>query len=229
MKANQIKILIVEDDETIAAIMKRELEKWSYNVILIEDFNKVMDVFRVENPQLVLLDIVLPYFNGYYWCQEIRKESKVPIIFISSKSENMDIVMGVQTGGDDYITKPLDMSIMVAKVQAIIRRTYDFVAEIKTLNFDQITLDLGESKITFDGKEIELTRTEFQIMESLFRAQGQIVSREKIMEKCWSGDHYIDDNTLAVNVTRLRKKLDTMGLEGLIQTKKGQGYSLYRK
>lgn len=226
MEANQIKILIVEDDEIIANVMKRELEKWNYQVILIDDFNNVMNLFRAEKPQLVLLDIVLPYFNGYYWCQEIRKESKVPIVFISSKGENMDIVMGVQTGGDDYITKPIDMSVMVAKIQAILRRSYDFVTEIKILNYNQVSLDLGESRVLFEEQNMELTRTELQIMESLFRAKGQIVSREKIMEKCWSGDHYIDDNTLAVNVTRLRKKLDAIGLDNFIITKKGQGYTL---
>lgn len=229
MEANQIKILIVEDDEIIANVMKRELEKWNYQVILIDDFNNVMNLFRAEKPQLVLLDIVLPYFNGYYWCQEIRKESKVPIVFISSKGENMDIVMGVQTGGDDYITKPIDMSVMVAKIQAILRRSYDFVTEIKILNYNQVSLDLGESRVLFEEQNMELTRTELQIMESLFRAKGQIVSREKIMEKCWSGDHYIDDNTLAVNVTRLRKKLDAIGLDNFIITKKGQGYTLNGK
>lgn len=229
MEANQIKILIVEDDEIIANVMKRELEKWNYQVILIDDFNNVMNLFRAEKPQLVLLDIVLPYFNGYYWCQEIRKESKVPIVFISSKGENMDIVMGVQTGGDDYITKPIDMSVMVAKIQAILRRSYDFVTEIKILNYNQVSLDLGESRVLFEEQNMELTRTELQIMESLFRAKGQIVSREKIMEKCWSGDHYIDDNTLAVNVTRLRKKLDVIGLDNFIITKKGQGYTLNGK
>lgn len=229
MEANQIKILIVEDDEIIANVMKRELEKWNYQVILIDDFNNVMNLFRAEKPQLVLLDIVLPYFNGYYWCQEIRKESKVPIVFISSKGENMDIVMGVQTGGDDYITKPIDMFVMVAKIQAILRRSYDFVTEIKILNYNQVSLDLGESRVLFEEQNMELTRTELQIMESLFRAKGQIVSREKIMEKCWSGDHYIDDNTLAVNVTRLRKKLDAIGLDNFIITKKGQGYTLNGK
>lgn len=178
MEANQIKILIVEDDEIIANVMKRELEKWNYQVILIDDFNNVMNLFRAEKPQLVLLDIVLPYFNGYYWCQEIRKESKVPIVFISSKGENMDIVMGVQTGGDDYITKPIDMFVMVAKIQAILRRSYDFVTEIKILNYNQVSLDLGESRVLFEEQNMELTRTELQIMESLFRAKGQIVSRE---------------------------------------------------
>lgn len=221
-----MKIMIVEDDEIIKSSLKTELEKWGYEVYCLENLNNVVAEFQAEKPQLVLLDIVLPFFNGYYWCQEIRKISKVPIIFISSKNENMDIVMAMQFGGDDYITKPINLDVTIAKIQAMLRRSYNFINDIDYLSFGKIQLILSETKVDFSGMNVDLTKTEMMILESLFKEQGGVVSREKIMDRCWQGDSFIDDNTLAVNVTRLRKKLSSIGLDGLVMTKKGYGYYL---
>ncbi len=221
-----MKIMIVEDDEIIKSSLKTELEKWGYEVYCLENLDNVVAEFQAEKPQLVLLDIVLPFFNGYYWCQEIRKISKVPIIFISSKNENMDIVMAMQFGGDDYITKPINLDVTIAKIQAMLRRSYNFVNDIDYLSFGKIQLILSEAKVDFSGMNVDLTKTEMMILESLFKEQGAVVSREKIMDRCWQGDSFIDDNTLAVNVTRLRKKLSSIGLDGLVMTKKGYGYYL---
>lgn len=221
-----MKIMIVEDDEIIKSSLKTELEKWGYEVYCLENLDNVVAEFQSEKPQLVLLDIVLPFFNGYYWCQEIRKISKVPIIFISSKNENMDIVMAMQFGGDDYITKPINLDVTIAKIQAMLRRSYNFVNDIDYLSFGKIQLILSETKVDFSGMNVDLTKTEMMILESLFKEQGGVVSREKIMDRCWQGDNFIDDNTLAVNVTRLRKKLSSIGLDGLVMTKKGYGYYL---
>lgn len=221
-----MKIMIVEDDEIIKSSLKTELEKWGYEVYCLENLDNVVAEFQSEKPQLVLLDIVLPFFNGYYWCQEIRKISKVPIIFISSKNENMDIVMAMQFGGDDYITKPINLDVTIAKIQAMLRRSYNFVNDIDYLSFGKIQLILSEAKVDFSGMNVDLTKTEMMILESLFKEQGGVVSREKIMDRCWQGDSFIDDNTLAVNVTRLRKKLSSIGLDGLVMTKKGYGYYL---
>ncbi|SFE55229.1 response regulator transcription factor [Peptostreptococcus sp. D1] len=221
-----MKIMIVEDDEIIKSSLKAELEKWGYEVYCLENLDNVIAEFQSEKPQLVLLDIVLPFFNGYYWCQEIRKISKAPIIFISSKNENMDIVMAIQFGGDDYITKPINLDVAVAKIQAMLRRSYSFVNDIDYLSFGKIQLILSETRVDFSGMNVDLTKTEMMILESLFKEQGGVVSREKIMDRCWQGDSFIDDNTLAVNVTRLRKKLSGIGLDGLVMTKKGYGYYL---
>lgn len=221
-----MKILIVEDDKTIEEILASELGKWGYEVFTVSDFSDVVSEFQRTKAHLVLMDILLPYYNGYYWCQEIRKISKVPIVFVSSKTENMDIVMAMQFGGDDFITKPIRLDLMIAKIQAILRRSYDFSLEIAFLEFGKAKLHLSESKMIFASREISLTKTELMILEELFRAQGQIVSREKMMDRCWQSDQFIDDNTLAVNMTRLRKKLLELGLQDFITTKKGLGYML---
>ena len=218
--------MIVEDDQTIASILARELEKWSYESVLVDDFTQVMDVFHREMPQLVLLDIQLPAFNGYYWCQEIRKVSQVPIIFISSRSENMDIVMAIQMGGDDYIQKPFDLSVALAKVQAILRRTYDFTESDNYLRVGEVILKPGESRLLYQEQELDLTRNELKVLELLFQNKNNFVSRDAIMVRLWEDESFIDDNTLAVNIARLRKKLASIGLPSLIQTKKGVGYGL---
>lgn len=220
------KILIVEDDKIISSKVKEELEKWGYEAYGCQNFNDVYGEFNRINPQLVLMDLMLPYKNGYYWCQEIRRQSNVPIIFISSQSENMNIVMAIEFGADDYITKPLDLSVMMAKIGAVMRRAYDFSNSVDFLMYGDIKLYTSNGKLEHAGQEEELTRTEMMIMETLFKAGGAVVSRNKIMERCWQGDDFIDDNTLAVNMTRLRKKLSKLGLEGLILTKKGVGYYL---
>ena len=221
-----MKIMIVEDDRTIASILAAELTKWGYSPFIISDFQNVLDRFREESPQLILMDIQLPAFNGYYWCQEIRKISQVPLIFISSRTENMDIVMAIQMGGDDYIQKPFDLNVAVAKVQALLRRTYDFTENENYLNVGSVILKTGESKLLYEENELDLTRNELRTLELLFQKKGTFVAREEIMVRLWEDESFIDDNTLAVTIARLRKKLKNIGLDQLIVTKKGMGYSV---
>lgn len=221
-----MKIFIVEDDLIIREYMDRGLKKWGYSTFLVEKFDDIVSPFKKENPDLVIMDITLPFFNGYYWCQEIRKISTVPIIFVSSNSESTDIIMGMQFGGDDYITKPIDMDVVVAKVQAILRRSYTFVKNEDSIEFCNVKLLLSEAKISYKESTISLTKTEYIIMETLFRKNGEIAKRDDIINKCWQDENFIDDNTLAVNMTRLRKKLREIELDALIQTKKGIGYFL---
>ena len=221
-----MKILIVEDDNDIAEILANELSVWGYDTVCVKDFNNVLDEFKAEKPELVLMDIILPYFNGFYWCQKIREISKVPLMFISSKSEDIDIVQAMQFGGDDYIVKPINIQIVRAKIVALLRRSYDFVEETDYLIFGNVKLLLSAAKLEFMGKVAELTRTELMILETLFKDKGAVSKREKIMDKCWQEENFIDDNTLAVNMTRLRKKLAEIGLIDFIRTKKGIGYYL---
>lgn len=224
-----MKILIVEDDENIFEMLKKELLLWNYEVKGISNFNQIVEEFVEYQPHLVLMDIMLPYNNGYFWCEEIRKHSNVPIIFISSKSENIDIVMGIQFGADDYITKPIDLNVTLAKIKAILRRSYDFTKDFEFLSFANVFLYMDKNIIKYNDNEISLTNTETMILKTLFKAKGGVASRESIMEKCWHGDDYIDDNTLAVNITRLRKKFADINLNDFIQTKKGSGYYLNSK
>lgn len=220
-------IFLVEDDHTIATILKKELEKWDYTVSTVTDFHRVMEEFHERQPQLVFLDISLPAYNGYYWCQEIRKVSKVPIIFISSRSDNMDIVMAMQMGADDFISKPFDLTVAVAKTQAMLRRAYDFqTTDSNHLTFYGLTLKLAESKLHTPHGVIDLTRTELQIMEQLFKHKENYISRDALMVKLWEDESFIDDNTLAVNIARLRKKLSAASIPHLILTKKNVGYAL---
>ena len=221
-----MKILIVEDDNDIAEILAGELSVWGYDTVCVKDFNKVLDEFKSEKPELVLMDIILPYFNGFYWCQKIREISKVPLMFISSKSEDIDIVQAMQFGGDDYIVKPINIQIVRAKIVALLRRSYDFAEETDYLAFGNVKLLLSAAKLEFMGKVAELTRTELMILETLFKDKGAVSKRDKIMDKCWQEENFIDDNTLAVNMTRLRKKLAEIGLIDFIRTKKGIGYYL---
>ena len=221
-----MKILIVEDDNDIAEILANELSVWGYDTVCVKDFNNVLDEFKSEKPELVLMDIILPYFNGFYWCQKIREISKVPLMFISSKSEDIDIVQAMQFGGDDYIVKPINIQIVRAKIVALLRRSYDFAEETDYLTFGNVKLLLSAAKLEFMGKAAELTRTELMILETLFKDKGAVSKREKIMDKCWQEENFIDDNTLAVNMTRLRKKLAEIGLIDFIRTKKGIGYYL---
>ena len=224
-----MKILIVEDDNDIAEILANELSVWGYDTVRVKDFNNVLDEFKSEKPELVLMDIILPYFNGFYWCQKIREISKVPLMFISSKSEDIDIVQAMQFGGDDYIVKPINIQIVRAKIVALLRRSYDFAEETDYLAFGNVKLLLSAAKLEFMGKVAELIRTELMILETLFKDKGAVSKRDKIMDKCWQEENFIDDNTLAVNMTRLRKKLAEIGLDDFIQTKKGIGYFLNNK
>ena len=218
--------MIVEDDRTISGILASELEKWHYTPYQVTDFQTILEQFQAEEPQLVLMDIQLPAFNGYHWCQEIRKLSQVPIIFISSRSENMDVVMAIQMGGDDYIQKPFDLSVVLAKIQAVLRRTYDFNEWDNFLKVGDVVLRSGESKVVFNDHSIDLTRNELKVMELLFQQKNRYVSREDIMVHLWEDEAFIDDNTLAVLIARLRKKLKQVGLDQFIVTKKGLGYSV---
>lgn len=218
------RILVVEDDVTIAKAVVNHLSEWGFIMKSITDFQQVLDEFKEFDPQLVLLDIGLPFFNGYHWCSEIRKLSKVPIIFISSASDNMNIVMAVNMGGDDFIGKPFDLSVLVAKIQAMIRRTYDFQGQVNILQHKGMMLNLNDATFTYNGENVELTKNDFKILQLLMEHKGKVVSREKIMVRLWENESFIDDNTLTVNVTRLRKKLEKVGLQQFIITKKGLGY-----
>lgn len=220
------RICMVEDDPLIAKKVKNHLESWDYEVTLIEDFSNVMAEVEACNPHLILMDIKLPSYNGYYWCQEIRKTSKVPIMFLSSASDNMNIVMAVNMGGDDFLAKPFDLDVLTVKIQAMLRRSYDFVDAGDTLEYRGMILNLGDATVLYNGNRVELTRNELKILQTLLENKGKIVTRDILMTKIWESDDYIDENTLSVNVNRLRKKLAEMGLEELIVTKKGMGYKL---
>lgn len=218
------KILIVEDDEIIAGGLKTHLEKWNYQTECMTDFKDVMGKFLEFEPQLVLLDIVLPFFNGFHWCQEIRKISKVPIIFLSSVNDNMNIVMAMNMGGDEFIEKPFDLNVVTAKVQAVLRRTYEFRGTADIMEWNGAILNLADATVLYQDQKQELTKNEFKILQMLLENTGKIVSRESIMTRLWDSNEFIDDNTLTVNVARLRKKMEQIGLGGKIITKKGIGY-----
>lgn len=218
------KILIVEDDLTIANTLSSHLEKWNYETVVVEDFKNIKEIFVKEAPHLVLLDIVLPFFNGFHWCQEIRKLSSVPIIFLSSLDDNMNIVMAMNMGGDEFITKPFDLNVVTAKVQAVLRRTYSFGNVSNVIEYHGAVLNLNDASLTFKKKRIELTKNEFKIFQMLLEHVGKIVSRDEIIERLWESDEFIDDNTLTVNVARLRKRLEEIGMEQIVRTKKGIGY-----
>ncbi|PRR70751.1 response regulator transcription factor [Clostridium thermopalmarium] len=218
------KILIVEDDLIIAKSIKNHIQSWGFEAECVTDFKDVLGAFVSYNPQLVLLDISLPFFNGYHWCNEIRKLSKVPIIFISSASDNMNIVMAMNMGGDDFIAKPFDLNVLTAKVQAMLRRTYDFAGQTHLLEHKGAILNINDSTLSYQGKKIELSKNENKILGILIENKGKAVSRDTIMTRIWETDNYIDDNTLTVNITRLRKKLQDIGLFDFIETKKGIGY-----
>ncbi len=213
-----------EDDKTISAAIEKSLLSWGFEAHAVTDFSAVLEEFVNYNPQLVLMDISLPFFNGYYWCAEIRKISKVPILFISSSSDNMNIVMAVNMGGDDFIPKPFDIDVLLAKVRAALRRTYDFSGETSVIEASGAILDKNDTTLLFGGKKTELTKNEYRILEVLITSKGRVVSRDSLMNSLWETDSFVDDNTLTVNITRLRKKLEETGLPDLIKTKKGLGY-----
>lgn len=221
---NLYKILIIEDDMVIAKVITNHLSKWNYEVRYITDFRNIINEFLEFEPQLVLLDISLPFYNGYHWCSEIRKLSKIPIIFISSASDNMNVVMAMDIGGDDFIVKPFDLSVLVAKINALIRRTYSFQGQVNLIEKNGVVLNLNDTCIAYKDKKIELTKNDFKIMQMLMDNSGEIVSRNDIMTRLWESDSFIDDNTLTVNVARLRKKLEEIHVYDFIITKKGLGY-----
>ncbi len=218
------RIFIVEDDRGIAEAVASQAERWAFDVRIASDFRDVAGEVAQFQPHIVLMDIGLPFFSGYYWCSEIRKTSRVPIIFLSSAADNMNIVMAMNMGGDDFIAKPFDMSVLMAKIQALLRRTYDFAQPSPLLAHRGAVLDTGSGALKYEGKTIDLTRNEFRILLALMEKRGNVVSREKLMERLWETDSFVDENTLTVNVNRLRKKLDAAGLTGFIATRFGVGY-----
>lgn len=218
------RIWIVEDDSVIAAAVKRQIESWGCTVECAGDFQNLLPEFTSFDPHLVLLDIALPFFDGYYWCREIRKVSKVPIVFLSSASDNMNIVMAMNMGGDDFIAKPFDLNVLTAKIQALLRRTYDFSGAVPVIEHRGALLNTADASLVYQGERIDLTKNEYRILQILLERKGEIVSREILMERLWETDSFVDENTLTVNVARLRRKLEAAGLTDFILTKKGLGY-----
>ena len=218
------RILIVEDEEGIAQAVKAQAELWGLEAECVRDFRNIMTAFAEYAPHLVLMDIGLPFFNGYHWCGEIRKISSVPVMFISSASDSMNIVMAMNMGADDFIVKPFDGSVLIAKIQALLRRTYDFAGSVPVMEHRGALLNLGDNTLVYQRERINLSKNEYRILLALMENKGKVVSRERLMERLWETDSFVDENTLTVNVNRLRKKLDGAGLEGFITTKVGVGY-----
>ncbi len=218
------KLLIVEDDRSIAEQIAALAAAWDMESHIVEDFRTVLSDCASFAPHIVLLDISLPFFNGYHWCAEIRKLSRVPIVFISSASDGMNIVTAMEMGADDFIAKPFDGSVLMAKLRALLRRTYDFAASATLLCHRGAFLDTGDGTLTYEGEKIPLTKNEYRILLCLMESKGKVVSRERLMERLWETDEFVDENTLTVNVARLRKKLDAAGLRDFITTKFGVGY-----
>lgn len=218
-------ILIVEDDVKIRDIILENIVKWGYEGLIVEDFSKVMESFAAYNPHLVLLDINLPAFDGFYWCGKIREISKVPIIFISSRNSNMDIIMAINMGGDDFVQKPFSLEVLLAKVNALLRRTYSYVdVESSIVEHGGVVLNLKDNTVIYKQNKLELSKNEFRILSMLMEKSGKVVSRDEIMRKLWEDESFVDDNTLTVNINRLRKSLEDVGLKDYIKTKRGQGY-----
>lgn len=222
-----MKIMIVEDDETVRELVSESLQKWGFETVEVTDFKLVLDTFEKEHPHLVLLDINLPVFDGYYWVQKIREVSKTPVIFISSRDTNADSIMSMNLGGDDYVTKPFSTDILIAKVNALLRRTYDYSkTDSSTLEHNGLTLNMENSSFIINELTVELSKNEFQLLLILMKNTGKIVSREKLLRALWDDERFVDDNTLTVNINRLRKKIEGAGITGYIETKVGQGYMI---
>ncbi len=219
------RIFIVEDDTVIVNAVADALQKWGFDTLIAQNFADIAGEFESVAPQLVIMDISLPYYNGYFWCEKIRHGSSVPIIFLSSRADTADVVMAVNMGGDDYIFKPIDMELMIAKVQAMLRRAYDYEPQ-NGVQIGGMNFDTGASCLLSDGVRIELTKNESRILDILLKKRGRIVSREELMLKLWDSDEFVDDNTLTVNINRLRKTLTEAGIADCIKTHKGQGYSI---
>lgn len=220
----QYRIMIVEDDEVIADAIASKLGKWAFDVRKIRDFKAVDHEFIEYDPQLVILDINLPFYDGHHWCEKIRKVSKVPVLYISSISDNMNIIMAMNMGGDDFISKPFDLDVLVAKVQALLRRAYDYRTDQSFIEVKGVILRLNDQTLLYNDQTVELTKNEYRILHTLFDRLNNVVTRDELMEKLWETSEFIDDNTLTVNMTRLRRKLEDVGILDLIETKKGQGY-----
>lgn len=220
------KVMIVEDDEVIANVVCDALKKWDYVAVTANDFKNVAGIVAQEQPDLILLDINLPFYNGFYWCGKIREISKVPIVFLSSADDNMNIVMAMNMGGDDFIAKPFDINVLIAKISAVLRRSYAYPEQSNVITAEGLVLNLADATVVFQGEKAELTKNEFKILKLLMEQAGKLVSRDTIMTHLWDDEEFVDDNTLTVNITRIRKKLKQIGADGMIQTKKGIGYLL---
>ena len=225
---DRFKIFLIEDDEIIAKSLKKFLENWSYEVYLVKDYEKVFEEYERIDPAIILIDISLPFFNGYYWCEKIRNVSNVPIIFISSASENLNKIMAMNMGADDYITKPFDLELLLAKIKALLRRSYEYTEVTHNISYKDIFIDRNRMLLIFDSKEVSLSKNEYLILEMMFTYPEKVFKREELMDKIWQTDEFIDDNTLTVNIMRLRKKLEDVGLKDLIKTKKKVGYYIER-
>jgi len=218
------KILIIEDDLDLALEMKRTLEYWQFDVRLTKAFDQIIETFLEYEPMIIILDINLPFFDGFYWCEKIRQISTVPIIFLSSRDSNLDLMMAIHHGGDDYLTKPISSDILVTKINAIMRRTYDYVSNSNLVYLDNLVVDFEKGTLKHNNKTLELTKNEMRILTTLIKQKGKIVTREQLMINLWNDDEFISDNTLTVNVNRLRARLKEIGIDDFIQTKKGIGY-----
>lgn len=218
------KIFVVDDSQIISGKLKKELEKWGFEVILVDNFERVFDVFKSETPDLVVMDIALPFYDGYFWTRKVRDISNVPIIFLSSKEDTMNKIMAMEMGADDFVTKPFEMDLLIAKIKALLRRTYDYKDNLSRLEIRGLILDLKAMSVSFGEKSLDLSKNEFKILETLMVNKGKVVSRDKLMTSLWSTDIYIDDNTLTVNISRLRKSLANIGIADFIKTKQGLGY-----
>lgn len=219
------KIMIVEDDQKMRQIILGNIKKWGLEGCYVQDLNNVFDEFTKYEPHLVLMDINLTTYDGFYWCGKIREVSKVPIIFISSRNTNMDIIMAINMGGDDFIQKPFSLDVLMAKINALLRRTYNYTNTFSNIiEHNGVVLNIKDSSVIFNDNKLELTKNEFKILYTLMNDKGEIVSRDEIMRALWEDESFVDDNTLTVNINRLRKKLDDLGLTDFIKTKKGQGY-----
>lgn len=218
------KILLIEDDLELAEEIKGSLEKWGFDVELIDDFSRILEEVVEKQPKLVLMDINLPFYDGFYWCSKIREVSKMPILFLSSRDSNMDIIMGINNGGDDYVTKPFDIQVLVAKINGLMRRVYNYGSSNSLLYYNDAVLDCDKCEFRYKGNVLELTKNELKILSLLIKNKGKVVSREKLMMALWNDDEFVNDNTLTVNVTRLRGRIKELGLEDVIKTKKGIGY-----
>ncbi|WP_207871607.1 DNA-binding response regulator [Enterococcus sp. DIV2402] len=219
------KIMIVEDEAVIRQLIMEELEKWQFETFGTTDFHQVLLDFKTEDPQLILLDINLPVFDGYYWCQKIREISKVPIIFISSRNTNMDMIMAMNMGADDFITKPFELDVLVAKINALLRRSYNYVENnSETISHNGLVLNVDNGSVDVNGEVIDLSKNEYRLLYILMKNHGKILSREKLLRALWDDERFVDDNTLTVNINRLRRKIEQAGVEGYIETKVGQGY-----
>ena len=217
-------ILLVEDDLDLSKVLSSSLNKWGFEVNLIENFDSILKEFIEKKPQLVIMDVNLPYYDGFYWCKKIREVSKVPILFLSSRDSNMDLIMGINNGGDDYITKPFSIEVLITKINALLRRTYDYAGSESIIYYNNVVLDIEKCTFKYGNNTIELTKNEIKILSVLIKNREKVVSRDKLMMSLWNDDEFVSDNTLTVNITRLRNKIKEIGLDDFIKTKKGIGY-----